>query len=68
MGWFVLTYPCLILVAMVSIGRLSGQEKDLEIPRRVVSLPVNCTQFDRNCSGETQGGDTSGHPTSVPDP
>jgi hypothetical protein len=31
LGWFVLTHPCSTLVAMVSIGRLSELEKDLEI-------------------------------------
>jgi len=31
MGWFVLSYLLSTLISLVSIGRLSQQEKDLEI-------------------------------------
>ena len=32
MGWFTLSYLFSTLMSLVSIGRLSEQEKDLEIP------------------------------------
>ena len=45
MGWFILSYLFSTLISLVSIGRLSEQEKDLEILllRHHEKLAVNVT-------------------------
>jgi hypothetical protein len=56
MGWFILTQTFSVLIAIVSLGRLSEREKDLEIlvlrqqlaiMKRKQSQPVRATRAEK---------------------